>query len=243
MELEKENSITGGFMKFLESNCFKSPCFVGAFLFAGMFLYIAISYLARAIFGVFDIEEVGATEILTYLFYGFGGGILFCYAKDFMEEPSKKKSFIAIAFLYIVMIFRDMGAQGWFTTHDTVITKIRFFTSATNPMYEKVIAAAVMLFILAVFLYVFIKHAKQFFQGLMHKEPISWTTGVFFVWMVITQIFDRFPAEYQKATGVALIEPVRFIMKIVEEGGESLLPLMIAVAILQYHYIYYKKSN
>ena len=77
----------------------------------------------------------------------------------------------------------------------------------------------------------------------MYKEPISWTTGVFFVWMVITQIFDRFPAEYQKATGVALIEPVRFIMKIVEEGGESLLPLMIAVAILQYHYIYYKKSN
>lgn len=221
----------------------KNNWFSALFLLAGMALYFLISYVCRACFGVFDIEYVGATEILTYLFYGFGGGIIFCHAKDFLPNVSLKKSYIAIVFLYIIMIFRDMGAQAWLTTHDTVITKIRFFTSPNNPLYEKIIAGAVMLFIVLVFLYVLIKHIKPFFKGLISSEPISWTTIILFVWATITQIFDRFPAEYFKATGVALDEPIRFAMKILEEGGESLLPLLIAIAFLQYHYIYCKKEN
>jgi len=230
-------------MKFKGSDLLEKPYFGGLFLFTGMLLYFVICYICRAIFGVFDVEAVGATETLTYLFYGFGAGIIFSCAKDFMTEPSKKKSFLAIVFLYIVMIFRDMGAQAWFTTHDTVITKIRFFTSPTNPLYEKIIAAAIMLFITAVFLYVFIKHIKPFFKGLIKFEPISWTVGVLFVWTVITQIFDRFPAEYTKATGIVLAEPTRFAMKIMEEGGESLLPLLIAIAFLQFCHLYCKKEN
>ena len=34
-----------------------------------MALYYLISFICRANFGIFDIEEVGATETLTYLFY------------------------------------------------------------------------------------------------------------------------------------------------------------------------------
>jgi hypothetical protein len=136
-----------------------------------------------------------------------------------------------------------MGAQAWLTTHDTVITKIRFFTSPNNPLYEKLIAGAVMLFIAVVFFYVFIKHIKPFFRGLVSFEPISWTTAILFVWATLTQIIDRFPAEYLKATGVGLEEPIRFAMKIFEEGGESLLPLVIAIGFLQYHFIYNKGTN
>ena len=230
-------------MKLFESKFFKTPWFTLGFLVVAMALYLGISYICRALFGVFDIEAVGATETLTYLFYGFGGGVIFCLAKDFLGDPSKKKSYFAIVFLYIVMILRDMGAQGWLTTHDTVITKIRFFTSPNNPMYEKVIAAAVMLFILGVFLYLVVKYFKPLVKGLIHFEPITWTNVTMFVWMVFTQVMDRFPAEYLKATGVMLDEPIRFVMKILEEGGESLLPLMIAIAFLQHHYINCKKEG
>lgn len=230
-------------MKFLESKTFKSPCFGVLFIIVAMTLYFTLSYICRAIFGIFDIEKVGATEILTYLFYGFGGGILFCCAKDFTSDSSKIKTFSAIVFIYIIMIFRDMGAQGWLTTHDTVVTKIRFFTSPNNPLYEKIIAGAVMLFILAVFLYILIKNIKPFINGLLNKGTISWTAVTFFIWMVITQIVDRFPAEFLKATGADLAEPIRFAMKILEEGGESLLPLLIAIAFLQYRYLYCKKEN
>lgn len=227
----------------MESKIFKSPWFGALFLVVAMAIYLVISYIARAIFGTFDIQEVGATEVLTYLFYGFGGGIIFCCAKDFMSDSSKIKTFSSIVFIYLIMILRDMGAQGWLTTHDTVVTKIRFFTSPNNPMYEKIIAGAVMLFIMAVFLYVVIKNAKKLFQGWMKFEPISWTILVLFIWTPITQVIDRFPAEYLKATGVMLAEPIKFAMKILEEGGESLLPLLIAIAFLQYHFIYAKKEE
>ncbi len=227
----------------MESKIFKSPWFGALFLAIGMALYLVISYICRAIFGEFDIQEVGATEVLTYLFYGFGGGIIFCCAKDFMSDSSKIKTFSSIVFIYLIMILRDMGAQGWLTTHDTVVTKIRFFTSPNNPMYEKVIAGAVMLFIMAVFFYVLFKNIKPLCKGIKNFEPISWTTLVLFIWTPITQVIDRFPAEFLKATGVMLAEPIRFAMKILEEGGESLLPLLIAIAFLQYHFIYAKKEE
>ena len=227
----------------MESKIFKSPWFGALFLVIGMALYLAISYICRGFFGAFDIEEVGATEVLTYLFYGCGGGIIFCCAKDYMSDSSKIKTFSAIAFIYLIMILRDMGAQGWLTTHDTVVTKIRFFTSPNNPMYEKIIAGTIMLFIMAVFFYVLFKNIKPLCKGIKNFEPIAWTTLTLFVWTPITQVIDRFPAEYFKATGVVLAEPIRFAMKIIEEGGESLLPLLIAIAFLQYHFIYAKKEE
>ncbi len=230
-------------MKIFESKFFQSPYFGGAFLLTAMALYLGISYICRAAFGVFDIQEVGVTETLTYLFYGFGGGIIFCCAKDFLGDNSKIKSYAAIVFIYIVMILRDMGAQGWLTTHDTVVTKIRFFTSPNNPMYEKIIAGGIMLFILAVFLYVVIKHIKPLAKGFVKFEAIPWTTALLFVWTVFTQVMDRFPAEYLKATGTDLVEPIKFAMKILEEGGESILPLLIAIGFLQYHYIFCKKKE
>lgn len=230
-------------MKIFESKIFKSPYFGVLFLIVAMALYIGLSYLWRAINGPFDIQEIGTTETLTYLFYGFGGGILFCCAKDFIYDNSKVKTFAAIAFIYVIMILRDMGAQGWLTTHDTVVTKIRFFTSPNNPLYEKIIAGAVMLFIVAVFLYAFIKHIKPYVKGLIKFEPIAWTTTTLFIWTIFTQIMDRFPAEFRKAVGTDLDEPIRFIMKILEEGGESLLPLLIAIAFLQFHYLYCKKEK
>lgn len=230
-------------MKFLDSKIFKSPIFGVLFILVAMSLYFGISYLFRAFVGPFDIQNVGATEISTYLFYGFGGGIIFCCAKDFLSDSSKIKTYSAIVFIYIMMIFRDMGAQGWLTSHDTVITKIRFFTNPNNPLYEKVIAAIVMGTIIVVFLYVLIKHIKPLTKGLVKFEAIPWTFVTFFVWMVLTQIIDRFPAEFLKATGVGLAEPIRFAMKIFEEGGESLLPLLIAIMFLQYRAIYCKKED
>lgn len=219
------------------------PGFAGMFLLMAMVLYYVLSFIARAIIGVFDIEEIGTTETFTYLFYGFGGGIIFCCAKDFLADKSQRNSLIAIIFLYIVMIFREFGAQGWLTSHDTVVTKIRFFTSPSNPLYEKITAAIIMLFIVGVFLWVFAKYAKVFWQGLLKCNPVSVTTAVLFVWVILTQIIDRFPAEYCKHAGVALIEPIRFVMKIFEEGGESLIPLLIAIAFLQFHYLYRKNND
>ena len=66
-------------MKFLSGKTFNSPYFGALFVFVAMALYFGISYICRATIGIFDIEEVGVTETFTYLFYGFGGGVLFSF--------------------------------------------------------------------------------------------------------------------------------------------------------------------
>lgn len=217
-----------------------SPLFAGFFVVAAMVMYYVICYLFSLKFGYFDIEELGVTEVLTYLFYGFSGGIAFFCAKDFLNTP-QQNTFCGIMFLWITALLREMGIQHWLTAHDTVVTKTRFFTNPANPLYEKLIAGFLMLLVILVFAWVVCKCFKKLVSGIIKFQPVQWTTLTFGVLAVVTQIADRFPANYFKAHGVLLAEPVTFVLKIFEEGGESLLPLLFAIALLQYHYILKKE--
>ena len=71
--------------------------------------------------------------------------------------------------------------------------------------------------------------------------PLYWTIATFGVLGILTQLADRLPSKYSKITGITLEEPVRFALKIFEEGGESLLPLVFAIGLLQFHFILRKK--
>lgn len=227
-------------MKFEENVV--SPLFAGIFVVVAMLIYYVVCGIFSLKFGFFDIEELGVTEVLTYLFYGFAGGVAFCCRNDFLNTE-KQSTFFALIFLWTAALFREMGIQHWLTTHDTVITKTRFFTNPANPLYEKIIAGTLMLLVIAVFAWVVIKYLKKIFTGLIKFETIPTTFAVFTILAIVTQIVDRFPANHLKATGVALSAPIAFICKIFEEGGESLLPLLFAVALLQYHYILKNQKN
>lgn len=218
-----------------------SPFFAGVFVVLAMVVYYVLCFIFKLKFGFFDIEEIGVTEVLTYLFYGFAGGVAFCCAKDFLNTP-RQTTFFAIMFLWLAALFREMGIQHWLTTHDTVITKTRFFTNPNNPLYEKVIAGTLMLLVVLVFAWVICKCFKKLVVGIVKFQPVQWTTVTFIVLAIVTQIVDRFPANYFKATGAALADNWLFVLKILEEGGESLLPLLFAIAFLQYHCIV-KKEN
>lgn len=218
-----------------------SPWFGVCFVFAAMLIYYVVCGIFSLKFGFFDIEEIGVTEVLTYLFYGFAAGVAFCCRNDFLNTP-KQNTFFALMFLWTAALFREMGIQHWLTTHDTVITKSRFFTNPANPLYEKIIAGTLMILVIAVFAWVVIKYLKKIFVGLIKFETIPCTFWTFTILAIVTQIVDRFPANYLKATGVMLDAPIAFVCKIFEEGGESLLPLLFALALLQYHYTVRNKS-
>lgn len=219
----------------MKNGKFLSPWFSGIFVVAALAVYYAISYIFSFKYGFFDIEEVGVTEVTTYLFYGFAAGVATCCAKDFWKTPDWN-TFCALIFLWCAALLRELGIQHWLTSHDTVITKSRFFTNPNNPLYEKVIAGLLMSLVLLVLIIVICKCAKKFISGLLKFNAVPWTAATFIVFAIITQIIDRLPANYMKATGVALSDHVFFICKIFEEGGESLLPLLFAIALIQYHY-------
>lgn len=219
----------------MKNGKFLSPWFSGIFVVAALAVYYAISYIFSFKYGFFDIEEVGVTEVTTYLFYGFAAGVATCCAKDFWKTPDWN-TFCALIFLWCAALLRELGIQHWLTSHDTVITKSRFFTNPNNPLYEKVIAGLLMSLVLLVLIIVICKCAKKSISGLLKFNAVPWTAATFIVFAIITQIIDRLPANYMKATGVALSDHVFFICKIFEEGGESLLPLLFAIALIQYHY-------
>lgn len=128
-----------------------------------------------------------------------------------------------------------MGIQHWLTTHDSVVTKTRFFLNPANPLYEKIIAGTLMLLVIGVFAWVIIKNFKTLVNGFFKLQTIPWTVAVFGAVGVITQIVDRIPANYAKATGVLLEEPAMFALTILEEYGETLLPLLFVIGLVQYH--------
>ena len=221
---------------------FLSPLFAACFVVVTLILYYLISYIVRAHVGIFDIEEAGATEVLTYVFYGFAAGVVLCLYQDHIHT-ARQTTYFALLFLWLTALLREMGIQHWLTTHDTTAIKIRFFTNPNNPLYEKIISALVVLAVVCVALYLLIKYLKKIIVGFFKFQTIYWTIGTFGALGVLTQIIDRFPANYAKATGQHLTEPIRFALKIFEEGGESLLPLLFTIAFVQFHFILCKKIS
>ena len=213
---------------------FLSPLFGIFFTIGCMALYYGLSYAFRLKYGVFDIEDLGITDALTNLFYGIALGIVLCLYTDFTTS-GQKRTYGALLFLWFFALLREMGLQHWLAVNDTTAIKIRYFTNQAVPLYAKTISILVILGVVLVISYLLWKHLKQMIVGFFKLIPMYWTIAVFGALGFATQIADRFPAHYRKITGQALEEPMRFTLKILEEGGESILPLLFAVAFVQYH--------
>ena len=221
---------------------FLSPFFTGLFILSAMAAYFILCYALRARLGVFDVEKIGLTETLTYLFYGLGGGIVFMLYEDHLNTP-RQKTYYYMCFLWFCALLREMGVQHWLTTHDSTAIKIRFFTNPNNPLYEKVFTFILLLIVARVVIRLLYRYVKPVVSGFLKMHPVHWSIVSFSIWVVVTQIADRFPSKYRHATGVDLSEPVRFFLKILEEGGESLLPLIFAIAMLQFHFLLQKENS
>ena len=221
---------------------FLSPIFSFIFIVIALGIYFGVSYFFRWRYGVFDIEEIGVTEILTNVFYGFAGGVVVCLAADHLGTK-RHTTYIVLLFLWTIALLREMGIQHWLAVNDTTAIKINYFKNAAVPMYSKIIAATFILLVCGAILYLIIKHIKTMIVQFFKFNPVYWTIAAFGGLGFLTQIADRFPAKYGKITGIRLEEPARFALKIFEEGGESLLPLLFAIAFAQYHFILRKKIS
>ena len=220
---------------------FLSPLFAGFFVIMCLAIYYGASYFIRTRYGIFDIEKSGATEVLTYVFYGFAGGILLCLGTDYINTP-RCNTYFAFCFLWLSTLLREMGIQHWIAINDTTAIKINYFKNPNVPLYGKIISACIIGAVLFAILYLLIKYTKKIIVGLWKYQTIYWTVATFGILGLLTQLADRFPSKYNKITGTPLEEPARFALKIFEEGGESLLPLIFAIGLIQFHLILRKTT-
>ena len=213
---------------------FMHPLFAGLLVFVGMFLYFSICYAIRFKYGPYDLDASGSTEALTYLFYGMSFSVMVFLCGDYLHTP-RQSTYWGIIFLWVITLLREMGAQHWLAINDSTAIKINYFKNAAVPFYGKVISAVVILSVLSVIAFLFYKNFKKMIRGFFKFDPLYWTIATFGIWGAITQVADRFNSNYAKYTGMRLSEPALFFVTVIEEGGESLLPLLFIVALWQFH--------
>ncbi|MBQ9693751.1 MAG: hypothetical protein IJV69_03245 [Kiritimatiellae bacterium] len=195
---------------------------------------IGTAYAFRWFLGPYDADENIVIEIGTYCAYLLSFVALAYFSKDHLHT-SRRRSFLAIAFLWCVALVREMGAQHWLTAHDTTAVKIRFFTNPANPLSEKIIVGGILLVLIIIAVSLLVKHIRQMVVGFFKGDAFYWTLATFGGFGILSQIVDRFPSRYSKRYGELLPEPTLFGCKVFEECSEMLLPILFIVALWQLH--------
>lgn len=211
------------------------PLFAPAFII----LYVLLAVLYILIGGATDTDFInaftsGAMEYITYAGYAVTACIALWFIRDF-QTPKLRLSYAMYLFLLACAVLREMGAQHWIPSKDSTAFKIRFFTNPNNPIGEKILAASILALVIGVVLYLLIKYTKPLMRGFFKFHPICWTVASLGGIAVVSKFIDRFPSNYYKAVGTKL-EPLTHAWSVlIEESSEATIPLMFAIAVIQWH--------
>lgn len=211
-----------------------NPLFSGVLVLVMLVAFWACSYTLFPNNPVFFFDDEGPLEWMTYGFYGVAILTALYFARDFWKTD-RQNTYFALLFLWLATLLREMGIQHWMTSHDTTAIKIRFFTNPNNPLHEKILSATVVMVVVAVALWLMIKWLPKMVKGFFRLNPMYWTIAVFGGVGFLSQVADRLPSNYYKATGERFGEELTYWLKLAEEGGESCLPVLFALAFIQYH--------
>lgn len=173
-----------------------------------------------------------AGDILTYLMYVLAFVTMAICFKDF---KGKYQDYVLFIFLLLCAVFREAGIQHLLTSTDTTAFKVRFFTNPNNPLWEKCRAAFLLIVVLGAALIVLLKYFPKIWKGFWAKDPMYWTVCTLAAFGILGKISDRLPSKYAVFAGHRLSDYEIYWYSIGEEGLEMCLPLLVAIAIWQYH--------
>ena len=179
-------------------------------------------------------------DIVTLTGYGLAISLFFTFETDFKTQE-ERNAFWGLLFLVLVCVLRELGAQHWLTTTDTTAFKGKFFLNPHNPLSEKIRAGLILLSILGFIGYFLTKYFIPLIKGIFKRGPLAWTIGTLGGSFVLAKFFDRLPGHYRKAMGMKLNLETMSVFSLAEEMGEILIPLLIMLALGQYHFL--KKSS
>ncbi len=208
------------------------PLFAGAFItvYIGLFMIYCFGHNAGFIKGFTD----HVTEVTTYLGYAISACIVLGFYRDF-NGPKLRYSYLAFLFLLVCAVLREMGIQHWIPSKDTTAFKLRFFTNPDNPVGEKIFAAIILCIVIGVVIWLLIKYTRPLIKGFFQFNPICWTVATMGGIGIVTKFADRFPGNYRKAVGESLDPTMQAWIVLFEETGEATLPLLFAIAVIQWH--------
>ncbi|MDR2902712.1 MAG: hypothetical protein LBU87_06395 [Lactobacillales bacterium] len=187
-------------------------------------------------------KNLALLETGTYYLYAISFCVIVYYFKDFYKTKMQK-DYLLFVFLFLCALLREAGVQHWLTQTDTTAFKLRFFTNPNNPLSEKIISAFILITVAVVGIYLFFKYIRRIFKGFFALNPMYWTIASLGGIGIVAKIADRFPSNYSKFTGEYLTPDIDKLFYLVEEGGEATLPVLFAIAVIQYHLLLKEKGK
>lgn len=120
--------------------------------------------------------------------------------------------------------------------------KMRFLTASGVPFGAKLVAISYFALFFGVFAALLAYYSIRLFKGFFKFHPVAWTMCCFGTSGVMVALFDRIPAWYRHANGLAKDEIIAgsfgSFCTAFEEGGEMMIAAFALLAILQAHAIY-----
>lgn len=215
-------------MKKLLLNPFLAPLCV--IVYVALFFGVQFNAGADAIFHFTDTT----LDTITYAIYALTAVVVVWAARDF--KGAQFNHFILFVFLFICALLREMGVQHWLTKTDTTAFKLPFFTNPNNPLHEKLVAGYILLVVAAVVLYLLAHYLPFLIKSFFQFNPIAWTVCTLGGTGIVCKIADRFPSNYKKMMEMPMDPSVHAYIELFEETTESALPLLFALALIQYHF-------
>ena len=120
--------------------------------------------------------------------------------------------------------------------------KMRFLTASGVPVGAKLVSLSYFVLFFGVFAALLTCYFMKLVKGFFKLHPVAWTMCCFGASGVMVAIFDRLPAWYRHAHGLAkgqvIAGPFGSFCTAFEEGGEMMIAAFALLAILQAHAIY-----
>lgn len=173
-------------------------------------------------------------ETTTFLAYVVSFLLVLYYAKDFLHTKLQTPYFLYL-FLFFCAALREMGIQHWLTDTDTTAFKLKFFTNPNNPLSTKLLSAFILLTVGITVLYLLYRFTFSIIKGFFKFNPMFWTICTLGATGIIGKIADRIPGNYRKDYAMEMEPYTKALFSLLEESSEVTLPLLFAIAIIQFH--------
>ena len=219
---------------------FLSPFFSPVFftvLWGALVLAVLVFYPKKT----FEITTDGQLiDVATYIGYAL---MLLTMLTLYQDFKGNHFSWLVYLMLGVCALLREAGIQHHLSTTDSTPFKSRFFLNPNNPLAEKILYGAVLLILFAALLYLALKYAKHLTTSFFKLNTVTWSIATFCAVLVFAKFADRFPSHYRHIKNLDAL-PRSFIdlWSLLEESAELFLPLLIVVALMQYH-VLLKKEN
>ena len=147
------------------------------------------------------------------------------------RQAGEWKATLALTILLAACGAREMDLHKAFTGFS--VLKVSFYLQE-RPLGTKLIAFAIVATVALAALYLLKTHGRVLWQRVKVKEPVAFTIAIFFITMVFTKILDRSVNILDQDFGISTSESILALVSAMEETIEMSLPMIAAVARLQY---------